>query len=192
MHESLHSLIAQYLTQIATALGQKADPARVVLYQAGLDDCSEEALRYAFGKALRGSRYFPTIAEIRIWASEYTEQKHRHQAEERSRALLDTPAKPDDWNPKMDSVWEEIERRAAEQERWDLAYVEPFTDQEILRALKAHLPYPGKDRYVDWVRRREARERRAKGIPRPRAKALYGPMFANIVGAGREPGCDDR
>ncbi len=190
MHESLHSLIAQYLTQIATALGQKADPARVVLYQAGLDDCSEDALRYAFGKALRGSRYFPTIAEIRIWAGECTEQKHRRDAEERSRALLSAPAKPDDWNPKMDSVWEEIERRADRQEQTDLAYVEPFTDQEILRALKLRLPYPGKDRYVDWARRREARDRRAKGIPRPRAKARYGPMFANITGVGREPGME--
>lgn len=184
-------LITGYLVQLQTALGQDMKPERLNLYLRALADLNEDQLGHAFKHAVLKCKFIPTIAELREWANEFARSKHQKQAQARTKALLDRPDKPDDWSFKLDSAWEEIERRRDEQEAKDLAFVETFTDEEILAVMASGKPYPAiskQDRYVDWIRRREARARRAAGISRPRARTQLEPLFQTLVTSTRQPG----
>lgn len=159
---------------------------RTVLYQRPLSDLNDSQIKRAFRIALTeyqpygGS--FPSPGELKAYAL-------RDRLIDDSKEILARGAKPPDWT-RLDDIWEDIERRADQQERDDLAYVEPIPDDVIELAMKTGRGYPGSDRWVDWDRRRQARERRAKGIARPPARKHLGAVLEHLVTESREPGED--
>lgn len=82
----------------------------------------------------------------------------------------------------LEQAWEDIERREAEQEAADLAFVETewsSTWPKTRDATNITGPY----RYVDYVRRCEARERQRNGEKRVPARVRLGSMFERILSA---------
>jgi hypothetical protein len=155
-------LISNYLEQIQIALDKTMEKPRIALYLHGLSDLTEFQLSYAFRKALKVCVFLPTIAELREWATEGALYRHKLEAEKRSRQLLDRPSKPDDWDFKLEEAWKIIEERRKEQDRIDL--VAPLGDEEWPKLNRSQIP--NGDRYVDYARRRSARNRAASSVKR--------------------------
>lgn len=90
-----NSLIANYMTQLATALGQTVTAERIALYCRGLADVGETQLRFAFGKALKNlGDFLPSIQQLHVYAGEWRPpeiQDNRH--------ILERGSKPPDWEP---------------------------------------------------------------------------------------------
>src|SRR5262245_53010146 len=179
------SLLANYLQQLQSALGQILPEERQKIYLRALADLSEDQLADAFRHAILHCKFIPTIAELRDYTLDAAIVKHQKHTQTQTRALLGRTEKPDDWNFKLDDVWQEIEKRRDYQERQDLMYSEPFTDEEVLAAVRIG-KYPGRDRFADWQRRYEARKRFANHMPRPSARAELGVQLDAIIDSARD------
>jgi hypothetical protein len=57
--------IDEVVTLLAEAFGQKVTPIRLMAYEAGLSDVPLSALNAAVVRAIRESRFMPTVAELR-------------------------------------------------------------------------------------------------------------------------------
>lgn len=150
----VQKLLLDYLNQIETALGTDLEPERKVLYIHSLEDLTTDQIDAAFGWALKNSKFFPSIAELRDIAANrrsYTRQ------EEESRKVLDVP-KPK--RERFDDVIDELNERAKRQFEKDL--VDPRFDpnEKWPKLNQAHIEL----RYTDWVRIRENRKRHANGL----------------------------
>lgn len=90
-----HSLIANCLAQLGTALGQTIPRERIVLYCLALSDIGEAQLKFAFNEALKHlGEYLPSIQQLRS----YSEQWRPAQVQD-SRRILERGDKPPDWEP---------------------------------------------------------------------------------------------
>lgn len=88
------ALVADCLTQLATACGQKIAPERVALYCRGLNDIGESQLKFAFNKALHHlGEFLPSIEQLHLWAAEWKPVDPIAE----TRRLLQRDDKPTDW-----------------------------------------------------------------------------------------------
>ena len=172
----MRALVSSYIRQLSTALNQELSPERHALYLHGLEDLTEAELRDAFDTALKSAeKFFPSIAELRRWANEGAEKRHREKARLATKQILDRPGKPDDWNFKLEEAWDEVERREKIREQEDLQQPDMTWENAHAQGM----------RFVDWKRRHEAHERKRNGVLLIPARIRMGSTFNRVMAAAR-------
>ena len=84
-------------------MGQNVTTERIILYVRALDDLSLESVEFAFDRALRHCKFFPTPGELREFALEW------RPVVDESRAILARGIKPEGWVP-LEDFYDELKK----------------------------------------------------------------------------------
>lgn len=171
--------LTDLMTQLAQALPVELGKELIGLYVQGLMDLREEEIRGAFNRALTDCLFFPKIAELRVFVADHRKLLAQRKIFAESKTLLARADKPEQIE-KMETLYASIDARRARQRLEDLAYVETLTDADW-----PNVTGRPQGRYVDYVRRKEARA----GVPLvPAAQHSEILRGLTVVAAQREPG----
>ena len=95
-----HSLVANYLTQMALALNQEIQPERIALYCQALSDIGENQTKHAFNQALRHlGEFLPSIRELSDWAESWRPDEQSETRQFKSVSDIDPEKCPKGWSP---------------------------------------------------------------------------------------------
>lgn len=120
-------LLAQIL-KLAASFRTELNATTQSVYMDFLREYKPEDVTQAFEKLVSTSKFFPTIAEIKEKLSDVFAERHRAIASQKNRLLLSRPAKPDDWDFKLEDAYEEIDARALALWERDMAFI--LTDDD--------------------------------------------------------------